>query len=152
LIHLLGLIKTPGTDKDIIAFTEMLRGLDKDVRKLKLKTVYFQAFRSLSKYSDTSAAIDYANTLLNDNNIDPVIQAQALFFLADQNAQDAEEWVNIYNKTNISIDEEYALKYLSGKIGTQSGIQETIHFLLNLPKSKNNYKCCKVKKTKHCLK
>lgn len=140
LISLLGRIKTPGTDKDIIAFTEVLRGLDEEVRKLTLKTVYFQTFRSLSKYSDTSAAINYANTLLNDKNIDPVIHAQALFFLADQNAQDAEEWLNIYNMSNISIDEQYALKYLGGKIGTKSSVQETINFLLNLPKSQNNYK------------
>lgn len=140
LINLLGRIKTPGTDKDIIAFTEMLRGLDKDVRKLKLKTVYFQAFRSLSKYKGTSAAIDYANTLLEDKEINPVIHAQAVFFLADQNVKEAEKWGNAYSNKNISIDEQYALRYLDVKIGTESGIQKTINFLLNLPKSKNNYK------------
>jgi len=140
LIILLGRIKTPRTDKDIIAFTENLRFLDKGVRKLKLKIVYFQAFRSLSKYSDTSVAIDYANSLLNDKSIDPVIHAQALFFLAEHNAQDSQKWIKVYNKNNISIDEQYSLKYLTAKIGTKSGIQETVNFLLNLPKSQKNYK------------
>lgn len=140
LISILGFISTPGTDKDIIEFAEMLRGLDEDVRKLKLKTVYFQSFRYLSKYDDTSAAIEYANKLLSYKGLDPDIYAQALFFLADQNIQEAKEWADIYNRNNISTDEKYALAYIGSKIGTRSGIQETINFLLNLPKSNNNYK------------
>ena len=139
LIHLLGLIKTPGTDKNIIEFTEFLRGLDTDVRKLKIKTVYFQAFRALEKYDDTSAAIEYANKLLDDENIDPIIHSQALFFLVDQDTNIADKWVRIYNNKDNSIDEQYALAYAAVKTGTEAGIKETKDFLFYLPKSQSNY-------------
>ena len=140
LVNLLGIIKTPGSEKNIIEFTEELRGLDENVRKLKLKIIYHQTFRALSKYKDTSKAIDYANTLLNDKTIDPVVHARALFFLADQNVPGAKKWIDIFNKKNIHIDVQYAILYLGGKLGIDSNTQETINFLKNMPKSQKNYR------------
>ena len=139
LSYILSRLKIPGTEKIIIDFTEELRNLDDETRKLNLKILYYQTFRSLSGYDDISASINYANTLLDNKKINPVIHAQALEFLANEKVKSATAWIDIY-KDNNNIDIQYAALYLGGRLSNESTTEETITFLKNMPKSKESYK------------
>lgn len=140
LCILLAFINTPGTEANIIDFAEMVRGLDENARQIPLRLAFHDVFRWLSKYNDTSTAIDYANKLLGDKSIDHAIHEQALLFLADHDVKSAKKWAALYN-TDIDHDDlQYAVLYLCGKYGLNSNTQETIEFLVNSHSRKKSHK------------
>jgi len=140
LFFLLGSMRSPGTERDIIAFAELLRGLGEEDRGIGLKPLYFQTFRVLAKFKDKTVGVDYALALIADENLESVVRAQAVFFLADRDAQQAKALLEVNNYKDVGIDEQYALIYLGGRLGTDSNIERSVNFLLNLPKSQKRHK------------
>ena len=140
LLNQLGEAKTPGTEKLIIQFAETLRAEEAKPKSIKLKSTYFFVFKLLLVYDDPSTAIDYANRLLRDKAVDPVVHARAMYFLGDLKDPEAKQWSEQYYRNTTDLDEQYASLYLGSKLGLEPMTQAAIEFLNNLPKSDKSYK------------